>query len=412
MKTYFNYEGRISSKDLAEAIAFPAGIGPFMGFGSATVTPSKITLHPRSDSSKATNNPSPYFKDINDRVVSRNIVMKAGKAGSNSIPFHGLITRTGHIFVSTQSDIEITTRGTKGSFDEVLVFAIYEDVQEPINNIPTFVAYWNTSTQSFYEYWKRSIDSDYGKTSGFNLDASPWSSDISFEDLQLKVAESATWYRGSKTAVFIGAYGSGNNVETNSREDFALVPYGGVYPQSIPFTPDYYYKLKKVLRQVQDFTLTGLDGYSSLKAYIDYRLGSISGPSTNEERPGEVPVGGIILWYGTNIPSNYRICDGNNGTPDLSGFFVRGAGKDIKLGSTGGSPNYTLGLNNLPAHKHGGIPSLYKNKGDNKSSNTSNMALWNNNEWGGQTSEAGQSNPSPIDIIPPYFALYYIMRVE
>lgn len=410
MKTYFNYEGRISSKDLAEAIAFPAGIGPFMGFGSAKVVNDKITLYPRSDTNKTTNNPSPYFKDINDRVVSRKLALKAG---DNSTPFHGLITRTGHIFVSTQSEIEVTIRGSKGTYNEVLVFAVYEDVQEPINNIPTIVAYWNSSTRSFYDYWKRSIDSNYGKkSSDLDLSIDPWSSDISYEDLQAKVIESIGWYRESKTAVFIGAYGSGNNIETGNSEEFALVPYGGVYPQSIPFTPDYYYKLKKILQQVQDFTLTGLDGYDSLKSYIDYRLSSISGPSNEGERPGEIPVGGIILWSSPSIPSNYRICDGNNGTPNLTGLFVRGAGNDIKLGSQGGNAKYTLGISNLPAHRHGGIPSLYKSKGDNQSSNTNSMAMFDHLDWGAQTNTTGQEIPNPIDIIPPYYALYYIMRIE
>lgn len=37
MKTYFKYEGIIKSKEAAEAIAAPSGLGPFCGFGSATI---------------------------------------------------------------------------------------------------------------------------------------------------------------------------------------------------------------------------------------------------------------------------------------------------------------------------------------------------------------------------------------
>ena len=40
-----------------------------------------------------------------------------------------------------------------------------------------------------------------------------------------------------------------------------------------------------------------------------------------------VPVGGIIMWSGNtmNIPAGWKLCDGNNGTPDLTDKFVIGA---------------------------------------------------------------------------------------
>ena len=49
MKTYFDYEGIIKSKDAAEAIAAPVGIGPFCGFGSATIVNNAITLLPNGE---------------------------------------------------------------------------------------------------------------------------------------------------------------------------------------------------------------------------------------------------------------------------------------------------------------------------------------------------------------------------
>ena len=47
MKTYFKYEGIIKSKEAAEAIAAPSGLGPFCGFGSATINGSKLTVSPQ-----------------------------------------------------------------------------------------------------------------------------------------------------------------------------------------------------------------------------------------------------------------------------------------------------------------------------------------------------------------------------
>lgn len=52
-----------------------------------------------------------------------------------------------------------------------------------------------------------------------------------------------------------------------------------------------------------------------------------------------IPIGGIIQWSGSiaSIPSNFALCDGNNGTPDLTDRFIMGAGGSRAPGVTGGS---------------------------------------------------------------------------
>jgi len=74
-----------------------------------------------------------------------------------------------------------------------------------------------------------------------------------------------------------------------------------------------------------------------------------------------IPVGGIIMWSGTiaeaEALSNWAICDGQNGRPDLRDKFVQGVGSSV-AGSTagvndqGGANSYTLALNQMPQHKH------------------------------------------------------------
>ena len=51
---------------------------------------------------------------------------------------------------------------------------------------------------------------------------------------------------------------------------------------------------------------------------------SISAPKLYGE--GAAPVGGIVMWSGTiaDIPLGWALCDGSNGTPNLSGRFVVG----------------------------------------------------------------------------------------
>jgi hypothetical protein len=62
-------------------------------------------------------------------------------------------------------------------------------------------------------------------------------------------------------------------------------------------------------------------------------LGSGMGPNS-----GVVPVGGIIMWSGllSAIPTGWHLCDGDAGTPDLSGKFVKGAATGENPGATGG----------------------------------------------------------------------------
>ncbi|XAT57842.1 hypothetical protein GN241_11005 [Rhodobacteraceae bacterium IMCC1335] len=79
--------------------------------------------------------------------------------------------------------------------------------------------------------------------------------------------------------------------------------------------------------------------------------------SLNESLAGQIgtPPGGIIMWHGSvaNIPVGWSLCDGQNGTPDLRGRFLIGAGGDYAPGATGGSDEITLSMANLPPHSHG-----------------------------------------------------------
>ena len=57
-----------------------------------------------------------------------------------------------------------------------------------------------------------------------------------------------------------------------------------------------------------------------------------------------VPAGLIAAWSGaaSAVPAGWALCDGANGTPDLRGRFLVGAGGDYAVGDTGGAATETL----------------------------------------------------------------------
>jgi hypothetical protein len=77
---------------------------------------------------------------------------------------------------------------------------------------------------------------------------------------------------------------------------------------------------------------------------------------------GGTPTGGIIMYsgawnfdgtgLGTGSLAGWALCNGNNGTPNLSDRFVMGTISSATLGATGGANSYTLTASQLPSHTH------------------------------------------------------------
>ena len=149
---------------------------------------------------------------------------------------------------------------------------------------------------------------------------------------------------------------------------------------------------------------------------------------------GETPVGGIIMFSGNTatLPTNWKVCNGTGGTPNLRDRFIVGAGSTYTAGDQGGSTN-------IPDHKHwlarntvdnnndvtfsarsateaifDAIPSqpgsyrLNGDEGPDEGNDTEN-AFASGGSYGLITPKTVVDQATPS--LPPYHALVYIMRM-
>lgn len=154
------------------------------------------------------------------------------------------------------------------------------------------------------------------------------------------------------------------------------------------------------------------------------------------------PVGTIVLWYGAlgNIPAGFQVCDGTNGTPDLRDRFVVGAGTTYAMGATGGAVSVTSGaggahlpvvqatsltIDEMPAHSHHlgyRASNASTDNGDQKDfirsyGDSSAYAFTIVTETVGSgnphshNADAVPDHTHSVATLPPYRAIYYLMRV-
>lgn len=417
MKTYFDYEGIIKSKDAAEAIAAPIGIGPFCGFGSAVITNNAITISPNGEPT------SPAYLAMKDRIIAR-YMTKASDSGEGPEVNFGCIARDGMIFISDAATISIPNiEGSKGSNEDVIVFVYHTPLEEPVQNPVQFRAFWNESN-SFYSLYKKSVDPLYPSAKeSRNLSKINVLEDteLTYESLANRAMASVAQGLVDKSSmVLVGIYGQGINSMDNTVEKYSIVPYGGRFPQPV----EYNTAIHGMQQSNVETLLRLLQGFPNfdIKAYIDEKLGNMAGSN--------IPRGLIAMWNGTQVPNGWALCNGqivdDLQTPDLSGKFVVGwqsGNEDYNLiGNTGGQDKVTLTTPEIPSHVHNFADAYfieaYDGIGINGSQwignnlygssktdrDNSYVALWDHD-----TRAAGGGQPH--ENRPPYYVLAYIIKL-
>ena len=115
---------------------------------------------------------------------------------------------------------------------------------------------------------------------------------------------------------------------------------------------------------------------SSIQAQLD-ALSALVAANTL----GNTPVGGVIDYNGliANIPNNWQLCDGTNGTQNLVDQFVFGTVTEAEIGDSGGSADAVLvshthtanhahsaSSDQIPPHDHDTDSSLNNTAGTTK----------------------------------------------
>lgn len=370
-KTYFSFQSQLKSKELTEAIALQHGPGPLFGYAGFSLNGPVITLTPLPDNgdTELKEFRDHFSKLVNDRMASRKVMVQAFDGATGNF---GIITKDGYIEVNNANQINITISNTQSTNSEVIVIARHNYSEDVNIEMPViYEAYWNQSTTSFFKLYKKAIDFNYPtplaarEIEGLDINQGPQDdSQLSYNYLS-STALAATGIDLNNLAdcTLVGIYGTGNDAmsETGALQKFIILPYDGKFPMELTYSwPDVNFN-KDLLRYLYKV----FDGMGSM-TFAQYLRKLLS--ESNEEKEVvsvAVPVGTIIMWYGSTstIPYGWEICDGTASVhnpsimkPNLMGRFPVGLSTEDsnynKPGVTGGNNQVTLEINNIPQHNH------------------------------------------------------------
>jgi len=134
---------------------------------------------------------------------------------------------------------------------------------------------------------------------------------------------------------------------------------------------------------------------------------------------GLTPIGGVIMFNAAfaAIPSNWQLCDGSNGTPDMHKQFVYGTTTEGQLLDSGGSAdavNVDHGHSiNDPSHKHNLSGGGSDDDGGSNvpgSDSTGNVSGIQFATTGISVNDSGVSGNNKN--LPPYIKLAFIQRMS
>lgn len=167
---------------------------------------------------------------------------------------------------------------------------------------------------------------------------------------------------------------------------------------------------------------------------VDGQVLVSKGPATPPAWEWKGVPSGVIVMYsgpwnfdatglGTGPLTGWALCNGQNGTPDLTDRFVMGTTSSATLGTTGGNNFYTLTVSQLPPHTHG-VRAIFHGQDSEGNDNCGTGAAEQRVFYGDDNIWPGCGNPSrvtyptestgsgdPIDNRPAFIRLAFIMKL-
>ena len=168
-------------------------------------------------------------------------------------------------------------------------------------------------------------------------------------------------------------------------------------------------------------TVSGAAGCSTLTTAGDLTVKGDLVVNGSIQGCGTVPVGTIIMWSGSIDELNsseWALCNGDNGTPDLRGRFIVGAGQaaglsSYEIGAVGGEEKHKLTVAEMPSHSHKvsvktvGYTGSYN--GDPEAATYDSNSKNNGSK---DVSGQGAGGDQQHENRPPYYALAFVMRIK
>ena len=159
------------------------------------------------------------------------------------------------------------------------------------------------------------------------------------------------------------------------------------------------------------------EGFNYFERNIQDIRDIISGGGTGTVTDEMVcPVGSIIAYSGLlgSIPSNWHICDGTDGTPDLRDRFLKGASNagDVDKYVSAGLPNITGEIGSISANNGRVYCSGAFHRYEEVERNSDSGQDYPNYVYYFDASRSSSVYGNSDTVQPPSYVVYYIMRVS